>query len=171
MRQPGRCGGVGDVEQRHLEPGDQALAVPVLPDADQLPVRQRIQVGRVAGQFELTDFARIGGVVQIQHVQRVEHPERHDVGDRPGEAHRVDLLATAQPARRAGHLEGVGVQHIDAGGRDTLARDRCRNDAQVPVVVRQGVGAEQPTRHASRAEVARRAGGCDVEAVDLGALR
>ena len=50
---------VGDVEQRHLGAEQRAVGGRVLADAEQRSGADRVQVGRVAGDLELAERARV----------------------------------------------------------------------------------------------------------------
>ena len=60
-----------------------------------------MQVGRVAGDLELAEHARLRRVGEVERVERVDLPEGDDVARVADEAHRVDALALAEPADAA----------------------------------------------------------------------
>src|SRR5215212_5776918 len=97
----GGMGRVRDVEQRELRAEQPALTGRVLPDPEQEPVADRVQVGRVSLEVELPVHARSGGVAQVDDEERVDLPEGHDVRGAADEAHGVDALSAAQAPHAA----------------------------------------------------------------------
>ena len=69
----------------------------VLTYAQEQALAHRVQVGRVALELERSRHAWRGRCAQVERVQRIDLPERHDVPGIAHEAHRVDLLAGPQP--------------------------------------------------------------------------
>ena len=57
-----------------------------------------MQVGRVAGDLQLAEHARLRGVGEVDRVERVDLLERDDVARVADEADGVDALALAEPA-------------------------------------------------------------------------
>ena len=110
-------GGVGHVEQTQLEPRRAALLGGVLPDAEHQVLADGVQVGREAGDLEFAGDPRSGRIAQVEHVERIDLPERDGEPDVVHEAGRVELLTPAEAADLADRDESVALllEHDEPG--------------------------------------------------------
>ena len=173
--QPRRAAQVGDVEDRDLCPGGAAVVGRVLADPEQQVVADRVQVGRVAGDLQLPEDARLLRDGEIERVERIDLPERDDVAHVTDEAHGVDPLALAEPADPAGLSEGAVPQAQRRQERLALAAPAAppggalgAHDPQHAAVLRERPLAEQEAGHAAAAAIQRPRRAGDVERVDGG---
>ena len=102
-----------------------ARVVGLLADAEQQVLADRVQVGRVAGDLQLAEHARLRRVGEVDRVERVDLAERDDVAGVADEAHRVDALALAEPADAA-DLRQRAVLPGAASSGTTRSRRRPR---------------------------------------------
>ena len=98
-----RCSSFGSArsETSKIEscvPSRWPVVVGLLADAEHQVLADRVQVGRVAGDLQLAEHARMLRVGEVERVERVDLAERDDVAGVADEPHRVDALALAEPA-------------------------------------------------------------------------
>ena len=90
---------VGDVEDRNLQLLEEAsLLVGAPADADEVVLVERLEVFRVAGDFELAFDRRVLGVAQVDGEQRVDLAERDHKRAIAHESHGLDDFAGRQAA-------------------------------------------------------------------------
>ena len=137
-----RFGRVGHVDHAHLHalvPRKPAIARAavrqrVLADAQQVTLGQRKQVVGVPADFQLPGHTGVGGVAQVQHIQRIGQAVGDQIGPVTHKARGIQLLTGfAQRGRAAGvgqrahhgqGLRGIGLEQRqmhravrDTGGR------------------------------------------------------
>ncbi len=73
-----------------------------------------MQIGGVARDLQLAGRDRIGRIGEVDHVERIDLTERHDVGQVLDEPHGIDLLVRAESADRRdlAQLLALGTQHV-----------------------------------------------------------
>lgn len=84
----------------------------LLPDAEQAPVVQRVQVLRKSGDLELPEHLGRARVRKVDREERVGLPEGYDVGHLAEVAYRIDALARREPLEAA-DLPHAAVEHIE----------------------------------------------------------
>ena len=171
---PARCSsrGAAGSETSKSEtcvPSRHALRRRVLPDADQLVLADRVQVGRVAEDLQLAGHARVRRVGEVERVERIGLAEGHDVAAVADEAHGVDALAAAEAADLPGLLEpaAVGREHGDVA-LALAGVGRGGGRAQHALVLGERELVEQLARDLPARAVVRALVAVDVEAVDRG---
>ncbi len=152
---------VGDVEERQLGALRHPVGVGVLTDAEQEPLADRVQVGGVAGDLQLTREPRLGRVAEVDGVERIDLAEGHQVADVVEEPHRVDLLVGPEATELTGPDELVAALGEDGDEALALARlaarlprrDRGARDAQKAVALRHRPLAQHPAGDAAAGHV------------------
>ncbi len=165
---------IAHVEQRHLGAEPHALVGRVLPDAEQQPVAERVEVCRVPGDLQLADHARVGRIGQIEGVERVGLLEGDHVADVTEEPDGVDLLAFAHPSHLAELGEPVAVARER---RDVALRLGCAarprltlggRDPEHALVLAEGELVQERAVDGAGRQVGRRAVTRDRELVEVG---
>ena len=166
-----RIGRVGHVEQAELGAGRAAFVGGVLADAEQQPVADGVEVGRVAGDLQFAGLHRVGGVGEIDHVERIDLTERDDIGELVDEPHGVDLLVLAEPADRRDLRQVVAVGSQHEHGRLALLAEPAPvvgggGHPQVAVELAHRELVEQASLHLARGDIGRRRAVIEAELMD-----